>query len=318
VTTTPHHHHQHKEITMTEFGTYGGTTAAQPAAATEADAWAALAGGTARKSLRLTYDDPSTGQRVNQPVGYVVEGTSTEPPRRVQRRNYDTNELEFWDDGNPIYDVVIPLQTNLRIDEEDDGIRDFYIKGKDKQQALQAAMQEAGVQKFGVGSHFHIQIVGYRPTKGQPVAQLKITLRPTEHLTPAQAQLATGMQQPPAPVHNGGQQWAAQAPTPPPAAAQPQLPTPPAPPITSQDLWQTQQATAPAAPAAPIAPIAPPAPPAPPANGFTAADIQRGIDSFPAFTAAGYDRATSIQMIAEAVQPGNAAYRAALDTEIPF
>lgn len=36
---------------------------------------------------------------------------------------------KFWDDGKPMMQVVVQLQTDNREDDEDDGVRKLYVKG---------------------------------------------------------------------------------------------------------------------------------------------------------------------------------------------
>lgn len=62
--------------------------------------------------------------------GDSVTGTVVSA-RIQQQRDYDTNALLFWDDGNPKNQLIVDLQTDLR-DENitmDDGLRRVYCRG---------------------------------------------------------------------------------------------------------------------------------------------------------------------------------------------
>jgi hypothetical protein len=77
-------------------------------------------------------------------IGTSYSGTVISADIR-QATNFDTGKPEFWEDGKPKQQVVIAIQTALREDSEDDGIRSLYIKGwGDQRRALQAASKAAG------------------------------------------------------------------------------------------------------------------------------------------------------------------------------
>lgn len=77
-------------------------------------------------------------------IGRTWSGPLTGIEKR-QATNFDTSKPEFWDDGNPKEQYVISIQTDLREDENDDGIRAVYIKDwGDQKKALRAALQAFG------------------------------------------------------------------------------------------------------------------------------------------------------------------------------
>lgn len=63
----------------------------------------------------------------------------------VQQRDYDNDELLFWDDGQPRMQVVVTMATDDRDPdvEDDDGIRKLYIKGQ-MTKAVRDACRKAG------------------------------------------------------------------------------------------------------------------------------------------------------------------------------
>lgn len=75
----------------------------------------------------------------------------------VQKRNFDTNELEFWSDGQPVQQIRITLETDQRdpADPEDDGQRSVYVKGwGDQLRSLRAAIKASGAADIEPGGTF--------------------------------------------------------------------------------------------------------------------------------------------------------------------
>lgn len=82
-------------------------------------------------------------------IGTKVTGTIAATPQVRQQTDMSGNPLN-WENGDPRLQLVVALQTELRDDPDDDGIRNLYVKGsKDpKSQSLHAAVA-AAVQKAG-------------------------------------------------------------------------------------------------------------------------------------------------------------------------
>lgn len=78
-----------------------------------------------------------------------------------QVRDFQSGTPETWDDGNPKQQVVISVQTDLREDGDDDGIRSIYIKwwGQPKQ-AFQDALRAAKAKDIDTGGQFAAQYTG--------------------------------------------------------------------------------------------------------------------------------------------------------------
>lgn len=103
------------------------------------------------------------------PVGTTVTGTVVEAALQ-QVRDYMTGEPKHWDDGNPQQQVVVKIQTSMREDAEDDGIRGVYIKTWGAQRdAFHEAVRNAGCTKASEalqpGGEFSITFTGTRPSK---------------------------------------------------------------------------------------------------------------------------------------------------------
>lgn len=136
----------------------------------------------------------------------------------VQKRNFDTNELEFWADGQPVQQIRVALETPERdpADPEDDGQRSVYVKGwGDQLRALRAAIKAAGAADLEPGGTFTATYVrdgelppgkrGFPPkvyeyTYQRPTATAGILATTQEQPAPQQAQAVPPPQQGAAPA----------------------------------------------------------------------------------------------------------------------
>ncbi len=124
-------------------------------------------------------------------VGFVVEGTVTNAAM-AQQRDFDSNELLVWNDGNPRMQLVVDLQSEatgwtwkgLRNTKtpvpNDDGMRAAYFKGN-MQKALTKALRDAGGAKFEKGGHMRIERIADVPNpdpKKQDALDFAITWTP--------------------------------------------------------------------------------------------------------------------------------------------
>lgn len=93
----------------------------------------------------------------------------------VQSRNFDTNDPEFWADGNPKQLVRVIIETTERdpADPEDDGHRAVYIKAwGDQMAALRAAIKQSGDTDIHPGGTFTaIYVSDGIATRGFPPKQ---------------------------------------------------------------------------------------------------------------------------------------------------
>lgn len=108
----------------------------------------------------------------DQQFGTTVTGTITEPPELRQQRDFDDNSLKFFDDGNPMMQLVVKLQTSERdpADPDDDGVRAVYVKGQ-LREAVQKAVRAAGADRLEVGGTLTVRYVRDEPNsrgRGKP------------------------------------------------------------------------------------------------------------------------------------------------------
>jgi hypothetical protein len=127
---------------------------------------------------------------------------------------------KFWPDGNPVENLWITLQTNVRVDQEDDGRRILVLDSKNKLEAVQNAVREAGVS-FEKGGRLAIEWYGLDPNGKNPDNPPKLYRARYQGPT---LDSALGQQAPPtqaaygqAPATGGWGQQAAPAPSPAPA-----------------------------------------------------------------------------------------------------
>lgn len=109
-------------------------------------------------------------------MGDTVRGVITSMTKR-QQNDLNTGKPKFWDNGDPVMMLVITLETDLREDEEDDGMRNVYLRGgkfdiaEGKGTASLTAVRDA-VKRSGtgngleVGGTLSLQWSGVAPKKG--------------------------------------------------------------------------------------------------------------------------------------------------------
>jgi hypothetical protein len=109
-------------------------------------------------------------------VGEFVEGTVLES-QPVQAKDYETNALKNWDDGSPMMQLVITLQTDLRDPtiEKDDGRRRVFLRwwGSDRQNVIDA-VQRQGDQFVRDGAWLRVTFTGYGEQKDRKLNAPKI------------------------------------------------------------------------------------------------------------------------------------------------
>lgn len=102
-----------------------------------------MGGGVVRSAKFAQYGDTITGQ--------VVE------TRITQRTDIQTKEPLTWPNGDPKLQLVVTLQTTLREDPDDDGMRNVYVSGstqpgsRSMHAAVADAVRAAGAETLEVG-----------------------------------------------------------------------------------------------------------------------------------------------------------------------
>jgi hypothetical protein len=90
--------------------------------------------------------------------GDTVKGRITSLDMQ-QQRDIKTNEPKFWNDGKPMMQLRIVLDTGLAEGPEDDGLRAIYVRGQ-MQQSVREAIKAAGATTIEEGGTLGVQYTG--------------------------------------------------------------------------------------------------------------------------------------------------------------
>jgi hypothetical protein len=100
-------------------------------------------------------------------IGTEHEVTVVGEAYEEQQKDFDTDELLFWPDGNKRMQLVVPVETEVLDDEiEDDGLRRWYVKGQGKQ-ALVKALRAAKRRDVEIGGQLRIRYAQDGPKEGK-------------------------------------------------------------------------------------------------------------------------------------------------------
>ena len=115
-------------------------------------------------------------------IGDKVTGTIKVIERR-QQTSFENSTPLFWDDGSPRMLTYVELETDLRDDDDDDGVRALYCKGGNfepaegtglaAERALVEAAKKAGLKDIEEGTKLTVifsgkakpSVRGYQPAK---------------------------------------------------------------------------------------------------------------------------------------------------------
>jgi len=100
----------------------------------------------------------------DQQYGHTVGGPIVRPPQVRQQTDFDTGKPKFFDNGDPMMQIVVQVQTDQRdqADSTDDGVRAFYLKGQ-MQAAVRDAVRTVGAKGLEVGGQLYIKYVKDEP-----------------------------------------------------------------------------------------------------------------------------------------------------------
>ncbi len=90
----------------------------------------------------------ATAFDVNTPMGTTFRGPIIDA--NVQQiKDIQSKKPKFWDDGRPQQQIVVRIQTDHRLNEDDDGVRNLYIKTwGDWKKALTEAQFNGGFDRL--------------------------------------------------------------------------------------------------------------------------------------------------------------------------
>jgi hypothetical protein len=106
-------------------------------------------------SLLDTRAPAAQFDRIGKRVGGRVIADSVE----VQQRDYDTDALMFWDDGQPRMQLVVEVEAGEPHPDIDghDGNRTFYIKGQ-MLAAVKAAIRKSGTKPKAIPAGAYLYV----------------------------------------------------------------------------------------------------------------------------------------------------------------
>ena len=85
-----------------------------------------------------------------------------------QQTDIKTNEPLFWDDAKkqPKMQLLVTLATDVREDDDDDGVRTLYVRGQ-MQKAVQDAVRKSGARGLAEGGRLGVKWVGTAAPKSR-------------------------------------------------------------------------------------------------------------------------------------------------------
>ena len=92
--------------------------------------------------------------------GDTVSGIIDEAPEVRQQTDIGTGEPVFWPSGDPKMQLIVTLQTNLRDNNDDNGKRRIYVKGKSLTEAVREAVKKTGARGLEVGGTLSVTYTG--------------------------------------------------------------------------------------------------------------------------------------------------------------
>ena len=112
-------------------------------------------------------------------IGDSYTGAITATPEVVQQTSFESGELLYWEDGKPRMQLRVTLDTALKDDDDDDGVRILYIKGQ-MQQATRDAVRASGAKTLEVGGRLTVRYAGDGEAKGRlnPPKRYEVTYEP--------------------------------------------------------------------------------------------------------------------------------------------
>lgn len=136
-------------------------------------------------------------------IGDTITGVVTSEPSERQQTKFNSTELKFFRNGEKAMMLVINLQTSLRDDNDDDGMRLLYVnKPSNMYDAVRKALRDIGAKQIEPGQTFTVTYTGkgtpFVPT-AQPPKAFDVKILPANGSQPQaqgteQAQQATQTQ----------------------------------------------------------------------------------------------------------------------------
>lgn len=106
-------------------------------------------------------------------AGPILKLEAVQVRKFDKKTNRPTDELEYWDNGDPRMQAVVTLKTDHRdpSDPSDDGQRKLYIASRDMQNKLKSAVKAAGKRALDVGGFLSVTYTHEAPSEAGPMAK---------------------------------------------------------------------------------------------------------------------------------------------------
>lgn len=122
-----------------------------------------MGGGGARSASFDGIGDRIGGRIVSKPTSYQVREYSATPGTQ--------GALKFFPSGDPIMGLYVDVQTTLRADSEDDGVRRLYLEKQRQIKAVREAVRAIGADGVEIGGTLYLTWTGTEPGKGNEPAK---------------------------------------------------------------------------------------------------------------------------------------------------
>ena len=139
-------------------------------------------------------------------VGDEITGTIACEPEAKQQKDFTTEKPKFFDNGDPMMQVIVTLDTAIRDDADDDGVRRLYLKAGSLK-AVRAAVKAAKSKRLEIGAQLTVKYIGNgTPTKPglNPPKEYVAVYTPPQA---AKAASALGVAEPARPAAIPAEQW---------------------------------------------------------------------------------------------------------------
>jgi len=105
--------------------------------------------------------------------GPIVKLEATQMRKFDKKTNRPTDELDYWDNGDPKMQAVVTVRTQHRdaSDPSDDGQRKLYISSRYQQNAVKAAVKAAGKRQLEIGGILQLTYTHEAPSEAGPMAK---------------------------------------------------------------------------------------------------------------------------------------------------
>jgi hypothetical protein len=107
-------------------------------------------------------------------ISDTVTGEITSAPYQQQKTKFGTNQPDFYDNGDPRMQILIPLKTSRGDDPADDRQRTLYVSSPLLKRAIAAAIRDTSADDLAVGGSLTVTFTGFDPQSKNPANPAKL------------------------------------------------------------------------------------------------------------------------------------------------